>query len=136
LKQQEVQAVHTKLDTLISEDSVATLAKQFDAKLGQAGAFKEEVIKRAFLIEKTTGQELTPEQAVQEVVKLYGWNMTGPSQPQDKVLAPKGTSSKASLPTLQGKNTSPVVKQITSLDDLKSLRTRVLKDQRSEVMDN
>lgn len=129
MKTQEVQAVHSKLDSLISEGTVSQIAKSFDAKQGQAGAFKEEVIKRAFLIEKTTGRELTPEEAVQEAVRLYGWNTQGQATPQNTVLAPQTGTSKPSLPTLQGKNSSPVAKKITSLEDLKKIRAQLIKDE-------
>lgn len=132
MRVREVSQVHSKLDQLIGEGTVSQIAKSFDAKQNRAGAFKEEVIKRAFLVEKTTGREMTPEEAVQEAVRLYGWNMQNQATPQETVLAPKQSTSKPSLPTLQGKNSSPVTKKITSLDDLKKIRAQIIKDEVSK----
>jgi hypothetical protein len=123
--------VDNQLNQLLSDPKVDQTAKSFDQRLNQPGAFKKEVIQRAYLIEQTSGVRLTPDQAVAEVMKLYGFNQ--PVNPSNNVVAPQDGIKKPTLPTVSGKTTSPAAQQIKSIDDLKKIRTQILNQERSEL---
>jgi hypothetical protein len=119
-KQQESIANRQKeLDNVLNRPEIQSTMQQFDSKLGQAGAFRNEVIQRAAFVAQTQGKDLSPEEAVQEVLKIVSWNQQGSG---DKVLPPQAGEKKPVLPSLSGKATSPVAKQIKSIEELKKLR--------------
>lgn len=105
-----------QLDKAINSPEVAQIAKSFDERLGQANAFKIEVLRRASVIAKTTGRELTVEEAVGDFLKVLGQsNPSAVSSPQVQAAA------KPTLPGLAGKATSPASQKIKSFDDLKKI---------------
>lgn len=130
-KEAAVAQVDNQLNQLLADPKVDMTAKSFDQRLGQPGAFKNEVIQRAYLIEQTSGVRLTPEQAVAEVMKLYGFSQ--PANPANNVVSPQEGAKKPTLPTVTGKTTSPAAQQIKTLDDLKKLKTQVINAQRSQL---
>jgi hypothetical protein len=122
-KEIEKKQIFNQLDTALSRPDVDAIARSFDAKLGQSGAFKNEVIQRAAMISQATGKNLSVEEAVSETLKYVAWNNQGTGE---KVVQPQAASSKPVLPNVAGQATSPVSQKIKSLDDLKKLREQML----------
>jgi hypothetical protein len=122
-KEIEKKQIFNQLDTALSRPDVDAIARSFDAKLGQSGAFKNEVIQRAAMISQATGKNLSVEEAVSETLKYVAWNNQGTGE---KVVQPQAASSKPVLPNVAGQATSPVSQKIKSLDDLKKLRDQML----------
>lgn len=131
-----VQAKARDLQIALEKDDVRQFSEAFDARAGKPGSFLEEVIQRGELAwYSSKGKiELTPEQAVQEVLTRYqglvqpkpkeaplipvnGQNQAG----QAPVQAP--TSSAApTIPNIGGRQSSSVSKsKPKSIDDLKAI---------------
>jgi len=117
-QQQAVQQRMSELDQAINSSEFGSLAQNYDARLGQPGAFKNEVILRAAAVASATGKELSVQEAVQEFAKLVAWNQQNGSQAAG--VAQKG-SGKPTIPSVSGKASSPVAPQVKSIDDLKKL---------------
>jgi hypothetical protein len=138
----EQAAVHARefeLSQILGRPDVTQTAQAFEARIGRPGAFKEEVARRGFLHWQTTGQDMTAEQAVNEVLQLLGVGGNGPivaqvpsaqaapqGQPGTQAKAPEG---KPVIPNIQGRGTSPVAKVVKSLDDIRA-KARELSAQR------
>ena len=123
---QQVQARETTLQQSMSKPEVAAVAEAFDQRLGKQGAFREEVIKRGVLAHTTTGQDITPEQAISEVMGIYAAfvqpSQAGQMSPQMTPGAPQGTSKQTPvIPNVGAKNSSPTRKSPKSLDELRQL---------------
>jgi hypothetical protein len=112
---QAVQQRYSELDSAINSSEYKSLAESYDARVGQPGAFKNEVILRAAAIANATGKDLSVQEAVQEFAKLVAWNQ----QNQATGVAQKG--SRPTLPSVSGKASSPVAPQVKSIEDLKRL---------------
>jgi len=131
VKEQQTQFAIAKrtqeLDSVINRPEINSVVKNFDAKLGQDGAFKNEVIRYAAFEAQNTGRDLSAEEAVNEVYKRIAWNQNSVSDSNgDKVLPPQAGQKKPTLPSMQGKATSPVTQKIKNLDDLKNLRKQMI----------
>lgn len=117
-----------ELDSILNRPEIASVAKNFDAKLGQAGAFRNEVIRRAAFEFQSSGKDMSPEEAVNEALKTLTWDKANePSNQGDRVLPPQANQKKPTLPNLQGKATSPVSQQVKSIEDLKKLRNQSIR---------
>lgn len=116
--QQAVQQRFSELDSTIGSPEFKNLAESYDARVGQPGAFKNEVILRAAAVANATGKELSVQEAVQEFAKLVAWNQQNTGQAAG--VAQKG-SGKPTIPSVSGKASSPVAPQVKSIDDLKRL---------------
>lgn len=130
-QQQKINQVHQTLDNLISAQNVADIAKNFDLRVGQPGAFKQEVIYRADMHEKMTGESWSPEEAVQQTLKIHAFN----AQPkaETKQFNKGAVEQKPTLPNIAGPATSPASQKIKTLDDLKNLKNKVIQQARSEA---
>ena len=125
LQQQVVAQKATELNMVLSDPKVSQIAKQFDARMGREGAFKEEVCKRGHYHFTANNQDIGAKQAVDEVIQLIGTTVTGqnsatgaaPQVPQNK---------KPVLPHISAGSTSPIAKQVSSIDDLKQKREQLL----------
>lgn len=122
----EYQETHNALDGLLSDDSFGSIAKEFDGRMGY-GAFKNEVVKRAVFIEQTEGKSLSPEEAVNEVVKIYNLQ---PRQVQEQVIEQQKevpveqkvvVRNKPTIPKVESGSKSPVKKVPRSIDDLRAM---------------
>lgn len=125
--QQEQQVVVQRvqeLDSILNRPEVASVAKSFDERLGQAGSFKNEVIARAALVAQSKGVDLTAEQAVQEVLKIVGLGQQTQAQANTGVKVIP--AQKPTLPNVSGGATSPVSQQVKSIDDLRALRKQAM----------
>ncbi len=110
-----------ELDTELARPDIASISRNFDSKAGKQGAFREEVINRASFLVQQSGKDISAKDAVAEVLRLVAWDkqITG-----DKVL-PTKAGDKPTLPSLQGKASSPVAQKIKSLDDLRKLKSQI-----------
>jgi len=113
---QAIQQRHSELDSALASAEYKSLAESYDARVGQPGAFKQEVILRAAAVANATGKELSVGEAVQEMARLVAWN----SQGQQASVAAKG-NSRPTIPSVSGKASSPVAPQVKSIEDLKKL---------------
>jgi hypothetical protein len=131
-----VQAKARDLQIALERDDVRQFAEAFDARAGKPGSFLEEVIQRGELAWYTSKgkTELTPEQAIQEVLTRYqGLVQSKPKEPpmipvngntpagQAPAQAP-AASTTPTLPNIGGRQSSSVSKsKPRSIDDLKQL---------------
>lgn len=117
-QEQAIQQRHVELDNAIYGGEFKGLAESYDARVGQPGAFKNEVILRAAAVASSTGKDLSAQEAVQEFAKLVAWNQQNGGQAAG--VAQKG-ASRPTLPSVSGKASSPVAPQVKSIEDLKKL---------------
>lgn len=127
IEQQAVQTRTQELDSYISRPEVAPIAQSFDARVGRPGAFREEAIKRGKLYWHTNQQDIPVNQAVSEVMSLYG----AAAQPQQAILqqapaTPAATQtttivSKPTIPNIKASGHSPVKSVVKNLDDIRKL---------------
>jgi len=117
-QEQAIQQRHSELDSAIINSEYKSLAESYDARVGQPGAFKNEVILRAAAVANATGKDLSVQEAVQEFAKLVAWNNQNGVQAGG--VAQKG-NSRPTIPSVSGKASSPVAPQVKSIEDLKKL---------------
>ena len=117
-QEQAIQQRHSELDSAIVNSEYKSLAESYDARVGQPGAFKNEVILRAAAVANATGKDLSVQEAVQEFAKLVAWNNQNGVQAGG--VAQKG-NSRPTIPSVSGKASSPVAPQVKSIEDLKKL---------------
>lgn len=125
LQEREMQAQvhlrHQQLDYCLNRPEVKAIVDAFDAKVGQPGAFKSEVIQKAQWIEAQTSnspggpRSLSPEEAVAYVVKMYSPFVQSNVGGQE--ITPK--SEKPVIPNIKAGAKGPVKQKIRSLADLR-----------------
>ena len=137
LLEQSQQAIRSQaefqLNSELSKPDIASIAQNYDARIGKPGAFRQEVINRGAYYETVHGQTIPAAQAVQEIVQLIGGQAstspqasTTPQQPSpSQVVATQKT--KPVIPNVQGSGSnSPYKKQPTSVEDLRKMRDQML----------
>lgn len=117
-QQTQVQARTASLDSALDRPDVKTVAEAFDARVGKPGAFRDEVILRGQLAWQTRGVDLTPEQAVKEVLALAGGSVAPAQSPQPQAQAQQRPPV---IPNISGKGSSPARRAPRSIEDLKKL---------------
>ena len=116
-QQQALQQRFNELDSVVNSAEYSQLAQSYDARVGQPGAFKNEVILRAAAVANATGKDLSPAEAVQEFAKLVAWN----NQNGAPSASPQKAAGRPTIPSVSGKASSPVAPQVKSIEDLKKL---------------
>ena len=133
-----VQAKAQNLQVALERADVRSFTEAFDARAGKPGSFLEEVIQRGELAwYSSRGKvELTPEQAINEVMSRYS-GLVQPKSQQAPVIPVQGaqgvTQSNHSqagkaptIPNVGGRQSSSVSKsKPRSLDDLKALYNKM-----------
>lgn len=123
-EQVAVQARTQELDWTLQRPDVSQLASAYDTRAGRQGAFRQAVIERGQYHAYTSGRDLSPEQAIQEVLQFLGGptalipapqNAQNQMQPSQQV----STEKKPVITNIQGRGTSPAKKVIRSLDDIR-----------------
>lgn len=113
-----------ELSWVLARPDVHNVASTFDQKVGRPGAFRQAVIDKGLAhYAATNGKEdLSAEQATQEVLKLIGAVVTPTAQtpPQQGLIQQNGAPP--IIPNVSGRGTSPVKKQVRSIADLKKKR--------------
>lgn len=125
-QEQAIQQRHSELENAINNSEYKSLAESYDARVGQPGAFKNEVILRAAAVANATGKDLSVQEAVQEFAKLVAWNQQNGGQAAG--VAQKG-NGRPTIPSVSGKASSPVAPQVKSIDDLKKLAKAAIQGQ-------
>jgi len=122
-EQQRVAQKQFELNQHLAQPAIASSVQAFDARNG-AGSFAREVIKQGMIAYQTQGIDIPTEQAVNEVLRLYGANISAADPaagtPQTQVLN-QGQAQKPVIPNVQGRSGSPVRQAPQSLADLRKL---------------
>lgn len=132
IEREQARAQEVELNYTLQSPDIQDFSKEFDARVGTPGAFRQEVIRRGALIETYEKRVATAQEIVQELMKYYG----GVPKVQNQSFAPQeqapeggnfqaqqGSEGKPVLPNVKGRSTSPAKTQIRSTDDLRKLRT-------------
>lgn len=115
-----------ELGWVMARPDVSSLAQAYDSrKSPDAPPFRQLVINQGLAHYAMTGRDLSAEEATQAVMKAIGGFVTptngqqsAPNQPQ---LIKQGDKPPV-IPNVSGRGTSPVKKQVRSIDDLKKVR--------------
>lgn len=110
-----------ELRATLSQPDVKAVADRYDAAVGQ-GSFVQEVINQGLLTHRTTGKDLSVEEAVQLVLKRVQ-PLLGAVQPVQPPQAaqPVVQQKPAVIPNISGASTSPVRQKPKTTDDLRRL---------------
>lgn len=110
-----------ELTSEISKPEISQLAQSYDARVGQPGAFKAEVIRRGAYYETVMQQNVPASQLVKEVATLIGvvpQGLPATGTPQGNAVA--AHEKKPTIKSFQGSSGSaPVKKVFTSIDDIR-----------------
>lgn len=123
--QQATEFRDKELGWMLQQPEVSKVAQVIDAKHGP-GTFRQTVIEKALAHFAATQRDLTTEEAIRETMKLMGplvqsTSVNGiPAAQQAQPISQNGAPP--IIPNVQGKTTSPVKKQMRSINDLKKRR--------------
>jgi hypothetical protein len=127
MQQQQEFAVSQResaLSQTLSRPDVSAVAEAFDSRMGKPGAFRDEVIKRGILHWQMSQQDISPDDAVKEVMSMIGGMSGVPAQAapmaQSNSVQPQAKSP-AVIPNVGAKNSSPTKRAPKSLAELKQL---------------
>jgi len=115
-----------ELDRHIASDQIQGVANGFDQRAGKPGAFREEVVRRGVYAFNSTGKDISVQEAVSEVIGLYGNNEMAPQpapiengEPVVIQQQPVVIQKKPTIPRVRAGGHSPARKLPRSIDDLK-----------------
>lgn len=126
LQQQMTQARSFALDSELARPDVKSMIEDFDKRAGEKGAFRKEVINRGLLTwhQSRGSVDLSPGQAVEQVMKLYGL-ANAPASANASATTPASVVTPSQTPTIPNvsgaKATSPVKQKPKSIADLKKM---------------
>ncbi len=124
------------LQLSLDRADVKSFADQFDSQVGKPGSFRDAVIQVGEAAFTTKGIDLTPEQAVNEVMQHYGkffrpGQSTG-TPPAPQAAAPGQPPTPAAprkeppvIPNVGGRSASPMKQKPKSLEDIKKLASQM-----------
>ena len=122
-----VQQRTMQLDGHLARPEILGAVQAFDARMGTPGAFRNEVIRRGQMY-AAAQQDVSVEQAANEVLQLIGWQGQNPPQATVQNAGQAGASGagtpqsqKPTFPNVRGKGTSPAKSVVRSTDDLRKL---------------
>ncbi len=131
-EQTQLQTRAMELQSALAKPEVQTVSESYNTRMGQPDAFWNFVCQQADFMERTSGQRVTADQAIQQSLKILGTSIV-PGQAQGVVQpgAQAGTASSVQaqgnpnppiIPNVTGaRNTSPTKKLARSVDDLRKL---------------
>lgn len=125
LQSQIVQARQSTLNSELARPEVKAMVDAFDQRAGRAGAFVQQVYERGQLAwANSKGKvDLSPSQAIEQVVNLFGLKNAAPARAASQVASPASGGNKGAANTLpnlgSGRAASPVKKKVSSIDDIK-----------------
>ncbi len=128
-QQQQVHARTVELSSVLVKPEVNVVAENFDARglkdrNGNPITFQSEVIRRGQLHFHTSGEDISAEQAVSEVLAIYGLQANqAPQAPVGAPQAPRATNPAKPpvIPAVNGKATSPTDRAVKSVADLEKI---------------
>lgn len=124
------QARTFELDTALLSPEVKPIADVYDARLGQPGAFRAEVVKAGILAHQATGTDIPVSEAVSQVlgtVSRLGLQQTGMGTEATVATNPGVQQTQAApakppvIPNVSGKGNSPAKRVVKSIADLRQL---------------
>lgn len=123
-----------EFDWISQRPEVSTVIQQFDGQRG-IGSFKNEVIARGQYHWHTKGQNISVQQAVDEVLSLVRWGQPAPAQDQGQgqpaqpvVATPQAPAAKPVIPVIQGKGTSPAKRVYDSMAKIEERRKELQRE--------
>lgn len=135
LREQNHQLIYQQkqfeLDNSLSNDNVARVANAYDQRVGRPGAFKEEVINRGRYHYTVNGNDISAEQAVNEVMNLVGgagmptaptngqFTQNQAGMPAANTVQSMQTQNVPTIPNLGGGSNTPIKQRPKSFDDLR-----------------
>lgn len=134
---QETQIKQLQMESLMARPDISTMASSFDERLGKPGAFQAEVVRTGQLAWFQRRQNLSPEQAMNEVIRMH--NLKAQDQNQNNQNGNQnsrpgngnGSANKQviirnggakTLPNVQGRTASPLKQKPKSIEDLNKIR--------------
>lgn len=123
-QQAAIDATLNRLDESVAKPEIAAIAKEFDSRLGQDGSYKMEVLRKAAELATKLQRDVSIEEAVEHFNKMLGVSPQSaqPAQAQGQnIPAPKPT-----LPSLNGRATSPANQKVKTIADLKKIRDQII----------
>lgn len=112
-----------ELSNELAKPDVASIISSFDARVGQVGAFKDEVIKRGRFYESVHKVSPPASQLVAEVLTLIGQPKAQAPATQSQVV--HAQQEKPVIANFQGGAKSPVKKVPSSIDELRKMRQQL-----------
>lgn len=136
LQNERTSAKVAQLEMGLQQPRVSQFAQDFDAKFGTEGQFKSKVINAAIVHYQVHKQELTPQQAIDQVMQEYAWISQNPAAPEANGGASANSMTPASqqnqkqqmakpkttIPAVNGSGASVVKQKPTSIEDLRKIR--------------
>jgi hypothetical protein len=119
-QQMAVEQKRYELHSAMSKPDVQSLQQAFDQRNGQ-GSFQQEIIRRGQWYEASNQPSPTADQLVQEMVKLYGFQMQA-SQPQTQQASQGPNKELPVIPVVKGGSSSPTTRSLKTLADLEAVR--------------
>lgn len=116
-----VQVRTMQLNNELMNPNHNSFVQSFDAKAGKPGAFREQVIRHAELSFYRNQTDIPVEQAVREVMALYGNLVTPQALPTQQTQAPQVQQKPPVIPNVQSSGNSPAKVVPNSLADLRKL---------------
>lgn len=135
-QEQLSQARDMVLEAWLEKPSIAPMVQAFDTAPGRKpGDFRSRVIQQGLLAWNQEQKDITPDEAVKRVIAEYGLEAQAQSQPATaQQSSPSGQATPApkvpvvaphrdvpTLPTIQGKGSSPLKSKPKSIEDLKKI---------------
>lgn len=119
-EQNQLQTRAMELQSALAKPEAVAVAESYNSRMAQPDAFWNFVCQQADFMERTSGQRVSAEQAIQQSIKILGTSIVpGPAQAGN--AAPANPNPPV-IPNIAGaRNTSPIKKMARSTDDLRKL---------------
>jgi len=121
-----------ELDNGLNNPDVAPLIKDYDARVGKPGAFKQAAIERGIFHSQVNGVDMGALDVIHDTINYFGLRAVGTPNQQHVQAGAQGHTQvapgqKPVIPNLQGRGTSPVGRRSpTSIEDIKAIRAERL----------
>jgi hypothetical protein len=123
------QQVQGQLESVLARPDVKSVADAFDARVGQPGAFRNEINRRGDYVWKTRKEIVSPDTLVQEMMSFLGPvappaaaspPAPAPQAPAAPQTPPPGPASKTpTIPNISGRSTSALRAPVRSIADIR-----------------
>lgn len=120
-----------ELELYISRPDISGVAKDFDARMGQQGSFKQQVINYG-VAQQALGKDVGVDEAINYIINLIGGVSASPQNPSAmpgtiptphaQPPQPMAVEKKPVIPVVPSSGKSPVKPGIKSIDDLRKAR--------------
>lgn len=134
----QLQAMEMELDQALQTPDANQVMRDFDARQGRVGAFREQVIRQLAAIQLTTGKRPSAADGVQSLLGLMGrapgqattLSPQGNPQPTTQLdTAPQAEPTKPVIPNLKSRaSVSPVKKQPANMQEFRDGIAKRLKE--------